>query len=74
MTLPNTEKITLLIIFVLIASIVPFCMVISSRNSLIQERVHELVVTQQESNLSIEQCFRLPTDNDANKKKVKYIK
>ncbi|KPA18852.1 membrane or secreted protein [Candidatus Magnetomorum sp. HK-1] len=71
MASPYKEKITLLIIFLLLVSIIPFCMVSSSRNTLVQEHIHELIVANQENNLSLEQVFKLQSEDHVDKSIIK---
>ncbi|ETR73064.1 MAG: hypothetical protein OMM_07174 [Candidatus Magnetoglobus multicellularis str. Araruama] len=60
MNTENISKITILVFIIFLASIIPFCMIFSSRDSLVQNRVHELVIARQENELGLNKIFKIP--------------
>ncbi|MBF0452332.1 MAG: hypothetical protein HQK75_16640 [Candidatus Magnetomorum sp.] len=67
MTIQYKETMSLILIIVLISLIIPFCMITSSRNTLVQTRVNDLIVARHEQDLVLDRAFNLPQP-DKNRK------
>jgi hypothetical protein len=50
-------KISILIFIIFLASIIPFCMISSYRESLIQNRINELSISRQKNELGLNRIF-----------------
>jgi hypothetical protein len=57
MSLDNKGKISILIFIILLASIIPYCMISSYRESILQNRVQELSIARQENVLELNKIF-----------------
>jgi len=62
MNIEYKGKISILIFIILLASIIPFCMISSYRESIVENRVHELSIARQEKVLGLNKIFE-PTNN-----------
>ena len=57
MSLEYKGKISILVFIFFLASIIPFCMIHSYRESIVKNRVHELSIAHQEKELGIDKLF-----------------
>jgi len=59
MTIQYKETMTLIIIFALISLIIPFCMMTSSRNMVVQNSVDNLVIASQENQMALSKALKM---------------
>jgi len=69
MNIEYKGKITLLLFIIILASIIPFCMISSFRESIVQNRVNELSIARQEHILELDQLFAPKNNHDISMRK-----
>lgn len=69
MTIEYKGKISLLIFIIFLASIIPFCMISSYRESIVENRINELSIAHQENVLGFNKIFESTNSQQINKGK-----
>jgi len=69
MSLDNKGKISLLIFIIFLASIIPYCMISSYRESIVQNRIQAISITHQENALGLNKIF-----NSSNNQQISLTK